>query len=42
VSYAQTLKLKIITVLCVTGNPSLPGTVVCGVCGAVRFYRFVK
>jgi histone-lysine N-methyltransferase MLL1 len=26
----------------VAGNPSLPGTVVCGVCGAVRFYRFVK
>ncbi|GFG33740.1 hypothetical protein Cfor_05481 [Coptotermes formosanus] len=25
-----------------SGNPSLPGTVVCGVCGAVRFYRFVK
>ncbi|KAJ9596871.1 hypothetical protein L9F63_012127, partial [Diploptera punctata] len=24
------------------GNTSLPGTVVCGVCGAVRFYRFVK
>ncbi|PSN30585.1 hypothetical protein C0J52_24901, partial [Blattella germanica] len=25
-----------------SGNSSLPGTVVCGVCGAVRFYRFVK
>jgi len=33
---------KIGTKLYVTGNPSLPGTVVCGVCGAVRFYRFVK
>jgi hypothetical protein len=33
---------KIDNKLYVTGNPSLPGTVVCGVCGAVRFYRFVK
>jgi histone-lysine N-methyltransferase MLL1 len=29
-------------ILYIAGNPSLPGTVVCGVCGAVRFYRFVK
>jgi len=37
-----TVKQWNLTKLYVTGNPSLPGTVVCGVCGAVRFYRFVK
>jgi len=36
------VKLKIFNIIYVAGNPSLPGTVVCGVCGAVRFYRFVK